>query len=312
MKKIELKAGGYTAWILPERGGTCVRLSRFGAEALRTPENEDSYRQNEFLWGTPILFPPNRISGGQFEFEGRIYRLPVNEMKTGCFLHGTLHKTPFVVTACSADKAVLKYEATPENPYLTFPHAFEIVVEWTLRESGLCQRVRFINRSQQNMPVALAFHTTFPIPFMQEGKPEETALTLDTSEEYGRNMDTFLPDGRAWKEYPDKEEMDTGTYLPSEHTISRLFRMGTRHEMCLTDLRTGTDVRYRAGESYGYWMVYNGGRRDILCVEPQSWLSNCPNAPFPREASGFDAIAPKEAREYETEMSIGKREASGR
>ena len=353
MEKIELKAGGYTAWILPERGASCVRLSRFGAEALRTPEDEDSYRQNEFLWGTPILFPPNRISGGCFEFEGRTYRLPVNEGKTGCFLHGTLHRTEFSVVsrgrieagvsrgeavcgaeagtsrggavcgaeaaashgeaACGAEAAgqraervVLRYEATEEKPYLTFPHPFTVTVEWTLDENGLRQKAAFTNRSSQNMPVALAFHTTFRLPFAAGEQPEEVALALDTETEYGRDMRTFLPDGRAWDRYPDKGEMERGEYLPSEHTISRLFRMGARHEMRLIGRKSGISVRYAAGNSYGFWMVYNGGNRDFLCVEPQSWLSNCPNAPFPRERSGFDFIAPGQTRVYETEMSIEK------
>ncbi len=304
MRKITLQAHGYTAWILPERGASCVRLSRLGAEVLRTPESADSYRENEFLWGTPLLFLPNRISGGCFTFEGRTYRLPVNEPKTGCFLHGTLHRTPFEVVTCDTERAVLRYEATREAPYLSFPHAFEIVVEWVIRESGLRQNAAVINRSEQDMPVALAFHTTFRLPLVEGSRPEETVLALDTAEEYGRDMDTFLPDGRVWTDHPDKEEMERGEYLPSEHTISRLFRMGARHEMRLTDRRTGTSVRYLAGASYGYWMVYNGGSRDFLCVEPQSWLSNCPNAPFPRETSGFDWIAPGKAREYETEMSI--------
>lgn len=326
MQRIELRSHGYTAWILPERGASCVRLSRFGAEALRTPENDDCYRQNEFLWGTPILFLPNRISGGCFEFEGRMYRLPVNEPDTGCFLHGTLHRTAFSVVGSdismdaepypgepvwsfreddqSEKSVILRYEATEEKPYLTFPHPFEVTVAWTLGEDGLRQRVTITNHSPLNMPVALAFHTTFRIPFAKESRPENVVLMLDTVKEYGRNMRTFLPDGRVWEEYPDQNEMERGVYLPSEHNISRLFRMGGRHEMCLTDRRSGVRVRYAVGETCGYWMVYNGGNQDLLCVEPQSWLSNCPNAPFPRETSGFDFIGPDEARIYETKMSI--------
>ncbi len=302
--RIELVSDDYTAWILPERGGSCVRLARYGAEALRTPDSEDSYRQNEFLWGTPVLFFPNRISGGSFEFEGRTYRLPVNEKKTGCFLHGTLHRTKFEVVEQSETEAVLRYEATEEKPYLTFPHCFAVTLRGSLSADGLRQQAAVENASAFDMPVALAFHTTFRIPFSEGSRPEQVSLTLDTQEEYGRDMETFLPDGRAWKEYPDKRQMERGDLLPSEHTISRLFRMDGRHEMCLTDLRARIRVRYKAGEAYHYWMVYNGGRQDLLCVEPQSWLSNCPNAPFPREISGFDFIMPGEKRVYETWMRI--------
>ena len=301
---IELEAAGYRAQILPERGGSCISLTRYGAQALRTPEGEESYKANAFLFGTPLLFFPNRISSGRFTFEERTYSLPVNEPATGCFLHGTLHETAFEVTAQRSDYVSLCYRATEAAPYLTFPHAFTLTLEWLLDEEGLCQRVMFQNDSAQNMPVALAFHTTFNVPFMPDSVPENVRLTLDTSEEYGRNMQSYLPDGHVWREYPGRREMEEGRFIPCRHTISRLFRMGDAHTMRLTDTERGVQVTYRAGDTYGYWMVYNGGSREFLCVEPQSWLSNCPNAPFDRDAHGFDFIAPGKTRVYESRLSV--------
>ena len=64
------------------------------------------------------------------------------------------------------------------------------------------------------------------------------------------------------------------------------------------DTATGARVLYQLGEGYRYWMLFKGGRDDLLCVEPQSWLINCPNAPFPREQTGFDYLQPDEARDY--------------
>lgn len=301
---IELNAAGYKALILPERGGSCVSLTRYGAQVLRTPEGEESYKKSAFLFGTPLLFFPNRISRGRFSFENREYVLPINEPATGCFLHGTLHETPFEVTALRQNYAALRYRATEAAPYLTFPHAFTLDVEWTLGEEGLCQKVTFTNDSAQNMPVALAFHTTFNIPFMPDSVSENVRLTLDTSEEYGRNMQNYLPDGHAWREYPGRQEMEEGRFIPCRHTISRLFRMGNAHTMRLTDEERGVQVVYRAGDTYGYWMVFNGGSREFLCVEPQSWLSNCPNAPFDRETHGFAFIAPGKTRVYESSIGV--------
>lgn len=303
---IELKAHGYTAWIDPERGGSCIRLERFGADVLRTPEGPQSYENGGFLWGTPLLFYPNRISGGCFEFEGREYRLPINEPKTGCFLHGTLNETPFEVIESGADYVTLQYAATQEKPYLTFMHAFTLTLAWKLTEKGLEQKVTFRNDSDLNMPVALAFHTTLRTPFCKDSAPENMRLTLDTSVEYSRIMATFLPDGGSATEYPGKQEMEEGTFVPCEHTISRFFRMGDKKCMRLVDTGENIQLTYQAQDPYGYWMVYNGGSKEFLCVEPQSWLSNCPNAPFPREEHGFDFIEPGKTRVYETLMNIEK------
>ena len=305
-KNLELHAHGYTAVILPERGGSCVDLAKGDVHALRTPKSMTDYEGNPFLYGTPLLFFPNRISGGSFDFEGRRYVLPMNEPATGCFLHGTLHETPFAVEQKWVDYVRLVYRAQKENLYLTFPHVFTLTLEWTLGEDGLHQRVIFLNESPENMPVALAFHTTFRIPFVPDSSPENVQLMLDVSCEYGRDMRTCLPNGYCWEDFSGKREMAAGSYIPAHHTISRLFRMGGRRKMRLIDRTKGAEISYRAGETYGYWMVYNGGSKEFLCVEPQSWLSNCPNAPFDRTAHGFVSIVPGEAYSYETVMSIRK------
>lgn len=301
---LQLTGGGYTAVIDPARGGSCIRLSRFGAEALRTPQGPQSYAKNPFLYGTPLLFFPNRISGARFSFEGREYLFPVNEPATGCFLHGTLHETPFDVAETGAGTALLHYTATEERLYLSFPHAFSLHLCYTLDENGLRQQAAITNDSPQNMPVALGFHTTFNCPFARNGHPESMRFFLDTSAEYGRDPATYLPDGTVFAPAADQTAFASGAVIPCRQPISRLFRMGAQKEMRLMDEENHLMIRYQAGQSYGYWMVYNGGSADFLCVEPQSWLSNCPNAPFPRSQSGFDFLAPGETRMYETRLQI--------
>ena len=130
MKKseiIELCGGGYTARINLSRGANCISLrhSATGARILREPP--DPMRlDNPYLYGMPLLFPVNRISGGRFVFAGREYVFPVNEPNTGCHLHGTLHETPFAVTARSGDSLTAEYTADAAHPYLSFPHAFTL------------------------------------------------------------------------------------------------------------------------------------------------------------------------------------------
>lgn len=301
---IQLNSNGYTAHIDPSRGGSCVQLSRFGADVLRTPSTVKDYETEPFFYGTPLLFFPNRISNGQFDFEGRIYKLPINEPNTGCFLHGTLHETPFEVVNSQIDSVLLRYCATPQFPYLTFPHAFTLTLEWSLTSDGLLQTVTFTNNSDDNMPVALAFHTTFRLPFSDAGQANAVSMQMDTSLEFSRNMKNYLPDGGCASDYPDKQSMAEGTFFPAPHRMSRLFRMGEKKELVLTDPYAGVRVKYTALQGYDYWMFYNGIAPGFLCVEPQSWLSNCPNAPFAREETGFDFLAPGEKRVYKTLLNI--------
>lgn len=93
---INLKSRNYTAVITPSRGANCVSLrnTEYGAVILRELPM-GAKPDNPYLYGMPVLFPVNRISGGRFEFEGREYIFPINEPNTGCHIHGTLHSETF-------------------------------------------------------------------------------------------------------------------------------------------------------------------------------------------------------------------------
>ena len=122
---VKLQAADYTAVINPRRGANCISLQnlKYNAVILREPD-KSGIPDNPYLYGMPLLFPPNRISNAEFEFENRIYKFPVNEPNTGCFLHGTIHETDFSVLDVSTTSIKLYYEATKEKPYLSFPHEF--------------------------------------------------------------------------------------------------------------------------------------------------------------------------------------------
>lgn len=304
---VHLSAHGYEADILPERGANLAALTRpaLGLSSVRTPASLESFTtENPYLWGIPILLPPNRISGAQFTFEGRTYRFPMNEPAIGNFIHGMLHETPVLCVEQAADHAVFLFRATAEQPYMTFPHAFTLRIAFALEEDGLHQRITVTNDSTQNMPFALGFHTTFALPFVQGGRVEDVRLKLGVAEEIVRNMDTFLPTGEVIAASPLRQALLQGTLQPCMHTISRHFAMDASREMRLTDAVRGVQLIYRAQPPYAYWMLYNGGRKDLLCVEPQTWVNNCPNAPFDREKTGFRFLTPGESRTYETQLTL--------
>ena len=302
MNILRLVGGGYEAWILPEKGANCIRLWRpdSGVEALRTlPEGPV---ENPYLYGTPLLFPPNRIAGGRFALGGREYHLPVNEPATGCFLHGTLHQTPFDVADSSTSRARLCYRAEA-GAYLGFPHAFTMELSYVLGEAGLVQQVRLTNESKLPMPAAVGFHTTFRLPFVPDSKVDDVRLQLSLGEEYLRNMATFLPTWETAVNTPFHDQAGAGELVPCRETISRHFAQGPEHKMILTDQHTGVRIVYHTPD-YGFWMVYNGGAKDFLCVEPQTWVNDAPHAPFDPQKSGFASLDPGKSLVLRTELAI--------
>lgn len=299
---LRLIGAGYEAWILPHRGANCVRLWRpaCGTESLRTPSGESM--DHPYLYGTPVLFPPNRIAGGHFTFAGREYRLPVNEPATGCFLHGTLHQMPFDVVSASPSRGVLRFCAG-EGAYLGFPHAFEVEITYCLGEDGLTQQTRIKNKGQHPMPAALGFHTTFRIPFAPDSQPGDVRLMLSLGEEYLRDRETFLPTWKTAEQTPFHTSAGRGELVPCLETISRHFAQGPDHTMVLTDCRTGAQIVYHTPD-YNFWMLYNGGAKDYLCVEPQTWVIDAPHAPFAAEKSGLIPLDPGQSLLCRTELKI--------
>ena len=58
--------------------------------------------------------------------------------------------------------------------------------------------------------------------------------------------------------------------------------------------QTGVRTFYEVNDMTTYWTIWNnGGQVPYCCPEPQSWITNAPNASDP-EAAGFRSIAPGE------------------
>lgn len=301
---IRIENAEWSAEVEPRSGAKCISLrnKRYGATVLREPPS-DSEPDNPFLYGIPILFPVNRIEGGEFEFEGRRYAFPINEPKTGCHLHGELHCAPFEVIAVSDSSVKCRYLATEEKPYLSFPHSFEIVTEYALWNDGLHHTVTVRNLSESNMPIFLGHHTTFSTLPTKLSRAEGIRVFADISEEYERKMEiNYLPTGKKPPFDEASALLARGEYDPFGGKLSRHYR--GKGAMWITDRYAGIRIVYENDEKYGFRLIYNGGSEGYICLEPQTCLANCQNSPFSREEAGFDYISPRESKTYLSRIFI--------
>lgn len=299
---ITLQTQSYIAQFDTCAGAVCYRLyyKPTASEILRTPHTEEELETNRFLFGNPILFPPNRIRGGSFTFEGRQYDFPVNEPETGSHLHGELYRLPFEAEALSKDRASFIYRAN-EGEYLGFPHAFQVRRDYALTdEGGLKETTEIYNCSELNMPVMLAYHTTFRIPLCDGGHPEDCLLTLPVRRLHKRDKH-FLPTC----EYEDGELCEmlrNGTLVPCEHTISAFFK-ANGDTMRIYDREKKLSVEYRT-QGFGYWMLYNGGNRDFLVVEPQTCAIDAFHIDLPYSQAGVISLPPHKKISFVTNIAV--------
>jgi aldose 1-epimerase len=301
--KTQIACGDWSAVIDTAHGANCIGLkhSRYRASILREPPVGGEV-DNPYLYGMPILFPVNRIEGGRFQFEGRSYVFPINEPRTGCHLHGELHGMPFEVIGQSADKLVCRYRAE-EGEYLGFPHRFEILQAYELREDGFYHTVTVSNLSDENMPVFLGFHTTFHTLFTKSSQPENMRVLAEIDEEYERRMERdYLPTGIKPPFDEISSALSGGTYKPFDGKISRHYRGSG--PMWITDIGNGLRVVYENDTKYGFRLIYNGGEDGYICLEPQTCLAGCQNSPFSREEGGFDFLQAGESKIYRSKIYL--------
>lgn len=305
---IRLHAGGYAASICPSMGANCFQLERGGASFLRTPPSFEVFRENPNVYGLPLLFPPNRVRGGKYRFQGREYRFPLNEIERGNHIHGFLSSAEFSLlsaetgvatgggtAAGDACRAVFVYEATREAPYSSFPHEFRVILSYSLSGGGLVQRLEVENRSDSDMPIGLGFHVAFNCPFLPRTSPDEYRLQLPVSEELPLDGSTFIPTGEVLRSSHLISALRGEGARPQGSAISSHFRgeRGRPGRAVLSHVPSGRAIAYEADPLFAFWMVWNqGGDKGFICPEPQTWMVDAPNSALPPGESGFRALRP--------------------
>ena len=301
MEKIEqIKYGNYSAKINLSRGTNCVSLRMGSCKLLREPDYTKEL-DNPYLYGMPILFPVNRISGGYFEFEGRKYQFPVNEPETNCHLHGFVHQSEFEVTCKEESKIICTFKPDSEDSYVKAGHDYKIEIEYLLNSDGFHQCTSVENLSDINMPLMIGFHTTFNTLFAK-GKKDETFVYADLLEEYERNMTNYLPTGKILEFDDVSVDLSKGCFKPFDNPVSRHYKAAPKGKMIIYDKYNNLSLVYENDEKYQFRLIYNKG--DFICLEPQNCMANCPNSPFERKSAGFDFLKPKEIKKYYSKIHI--------
>lgn len=278
MNTFTIKNGDYTAVINADKGANCISLrhERFPYAVLREP-NYDKGIDNPFLYGSPFLFPVNRIENGTFTFNGINYVFPINEEKTNCHLHGNLHQAKFKVVEKTESSITCLYQ---ENASANFPHAYNIFINYSILNDGLYQTVTIENLSDKPMPCMLGFHTTFNVC-------ENCMVKAEIKEEIERNMENYLPTEKILPLDDIGNDLKNGTFTPktlSKHYLSN----GNKAEIFFPE--ENKSVVYEYDEKYLYRLIY--GNTDFICLEPQTCIVNAPNLKGELKNSGFLAISP--------------------
>ncbi|HHY82950.1 MAG TPA: aldose 1-epimerase [Clostridiales bacterium] len=249
IQKVKLKYQKWEAEMLPLFGANVISLKHDGFEILRSPENMTVLTESPYLYGTPLLFPPNRTEGGRFCFDGVYYSLELNEPQRNNHIHGKMFDAPFSILKTEMNSVTCVYEDCGER----YPFPFRMTIICSLGEDGLTQTIEIENTSDSDMPVLLGLHTTF-------AEPHIFSVPLGKRWETNEN---YIPTGRLL-EIEEHERLYIRGCSPKRRIISGFFTAAGN------TARIG-NYFYHTSENFSQWILYNGGGdKGFLCIEPQS------------------------------------------
>ena len=307
MEAVLLETNVYEAILVPSMGANLVKLfnKEKGVDILRTPTEEDveTFLSRPQIFGVPLLFPPNRIEDGTYEFRGKKYEYPITIPAQNNYHHGIIKSQPFTITRTRISSDALEVEASffsnriNNAIFENFPHEFVCKIRIILSDNELTHIVTFSNLGTEPMPLGVGYHTPIRLPFSKNTDKSDYKLRLSAGKRWELS-DRSLPTGNlldlSEEESLLRTEGMTVTGKPIEIALTdeAIFENGkTFHGAILTNAKDNIRVYYEVDSQFKHWTLWNnGGEVDWVCPEPQTWAINAPNLKLPTEITGMQTV----------------------
>ena len=308
MELITLEADGERAVIVPGAGCQCLGYRAGMLEVIAGPANPDAWREHPHRGGIPILFPwPGRVAGACFTFEGREYRLPVNDPAHGHAIHGlacerafrVMRRGPCFVTAIldSSDYADL-------NSIWPWPFVLEIDYEVG---NGLRLKARITNSGDLVMPFGFGAHPYFHAPLNPKGVRDAMLIELDANARWPLDA-RLIPTGDA-ERLAGKYDLRAPRPLGAD-TYDDAFRMvpiagrTSAPRARLIDPSLEIALEIGADPAFGEFVVYAPAERPVVALEPYTCAPDAFNLAARGIAAGMRELAPGQTFEAGFEIRL--------
>ena len=308
MELITLEADGERAVIVPGAGCQCLGYRAGMLEVIAGPANPDAWREHPHRGGIPILFPwPGRVAGACFTFEGREYRLPVNDPAHGHAIHGlacerafrVMRRGPCFVTAIldSSDYADL-------NSIWPWPFVLEIDYEVG---NGLRLKARITNSGDLVMPFGFGAHPYFHAPLNPKGVRDAMLIELDANARWPLDA-RLIPTGDAERlagKYDLRAPRPLGadTYDDAFRMVPIAGRTSTPRAR-LIDPSLEIALEIGADPAFGEFVVYAPAERPVVALEPYTCAPDAFNLAARGIAAGMRELAPGQTFEAGFEIRL--------
>lgn len=270
MSEIRIESGDYSAEIRTMGAG--LSALRYMGRDLVDPfipaPKPENYRGD-------VLAPwPNRIEDGQYEVDGNLYVIPINEPDRGTALHGLVNCLEWDVIEKTEHSLLLKAILKESTSY---PTNLEFSASYLLSDQGLTIEISATNIGAKKAPYGVSIH-----PYLiatPDSRVDDWSLKMSASEVLDVDMKRLLPIGLRKVEELDFD-FRTGRLI-GDQFIDHAFKVDQGSELIVTvAAKNGDAVEMTFSPNCEWIQIHtadrNGGADSRIClaVEPMTCPPN--------------------------------------
>jgi aldose 1-epimerase len=306
---ITLEAQSERAVIVPAVGCQCLSYKCGALEVIAGPANPDAWREHPHRGGIPILFPwPGRIAGARFTFQGREYRLPVNEPAYGNAIHGFACERAFRVTRRGPYFVSAILDSSDYSDLSSiWPWPFALEIDYEVG-NGLRLKARITNTGNSVMPFGFGAHPYFHAPLNPKGSRDAMLIQLDADARWP--LDAHMVPTGATEPLTGKFDLRAQRAIGAD-TYDDAFHMAaiskddtSRARARLIDPSAKIAVEVRADAAFSDFVVFAPPNNPVVAIEPYTCAPDAFNLAARGVAAGMRELAPGQTFEAGFEIRV--------
>lgn len=268
-----IRFGAHEAVIVEVGGG----LREYRVDGVAILDGYDVDRMADGGRGQPLLPWPNRLEDGEYEFDGRRFHLPVDDLAHRNTNHGLTRWRNWSVASRADDRVTMCHVLYPSTGY---PFTLGLQIEYVLGVDGLSVRTTATNLGSSRLPFGAGFH-----PYFTVGTPTVDAAVLQLAADLFLEVnERRLPTGRsvavAGSEFDFSAAREIGSTV-LDHCFGELrrdpdglVRVHVRNPATAREVVVWMDAGFKYVQLYSGETLAPERRRQSLAIEPMTCPPN--------------------------------------
>ncbi len=259
--------------------------------------------------GIPVLFPfPNRIRAGRFTWQGREYRLPLNDPSGQNAIHGFACRRPWRVIDQGADASAAwvtgAFQGAVDAPDARDLWPADYVLRLTLRLEARALRLlaEVENPDHVPLPFGLGYHPYFHVPAAPGEGPADYRVQAEAGMFW--QLEDSLPTGKL---LPVDAPRDLRRPRPfPELSLDDVLHAGRgkAHGRVFAEARPTEGVRLEASTDFRELVAFTPPHRQAVALEPYTCTTDAINLQEQGIDAGLLVLPPGQRWRGEVSLSL--------